>query len=96
MIFQGIWSSITKKPYIFVIFQGGQNPVPPSGSAHEGYLREKSKVNHKRNHISPTQFISGIIQIITYACQLCSTVHPLSGLSQPFLGMGSGPWNREN
>ena len=23
MIFQGIWTSIAKKPYIFVIFQGG-------------------------------------------------------------------------
>ena len=23
MIFQGIWTSVAKKPYIFVIFQGG-------------------------------------------------------------------------
>ena len=36
MIFQGIWTSIAKKPYIFVIFQGGggagaqgPDPVPP-------------------------------------------------------------------
>ena len=32
--FQGIRTSIAKKPYIFVIFQGGSGPpVPPSGSA---------------------------------------------------------------
>ena len=38
MIFQGIRTSIAKKPYIFVIFQGGGSeiPVPHSGSAHEG------------------------------------------------------------
>ena len=27
--FQGIRISIAKKPYIFVVFQGGQDPVPP-------------------------------------------------------------------
>ena len=41
MIFQGIRTSIAKEPYIFVIFQGGPNPLPPppppppSGSAHD-------------------------------------------------------------
>ena len=37
VIFQGIQTSIAKKPYIFVIFQGGGlDPLPPhsSGSAH--------------------------------------------------------------
>ena len=36
-IFYGIWTSIEKKNYIFVIFQGGGSgpPVPPSGSAHD-------------------------------------------------------------
>ena len=34
LIFQGIGTSIAKKPYIFVIFQGGPDPGPPSGSAH--------------------------------------------------------------
>ena len=35
VIFQGIRISLAKKPYIFVIFQGGSGPpVPPSGSAH--------------------------------------------------------------
>ena len=38
MIFQGIQTSIAKKPYIFVIFHGGgrgsRSPVPLSGSAH--------------------------------------------------------------
>ena len=41
-IFYGIWTSIEKKNYIFVIFQGGGGggggsgpPVPPSGSAHD-------------------------------------------------------------
>ena len=28
MIFQGIWARIAKKPYIFVIFQGGGGPDP--------------------------------------------------------------------
>ena len=35
--FQGIWTSIAKKPYSFVVFQGGvvsRLPVPPSGSMH--------------------------------------------------------------
>ena len=32
--FQGIRTSIAKKNYNFVIFQGGPNPMPPSGSAH--------------------------------------------------------------
>ena len=37
VIFQRIWTSIAKKPYIFVILQGGSGPPcppPPSGSAH--------------------------------------------------------------
>ena len=29
VIFQGIWTSIAKKPYIFVIFQGGPDPLSP-------------------------------------------------------------------
>ena len=39
VIFQGIQNIIAKKPYIFVIFQGGPDPLPPppppppSGSA---------------------------------------------------------------
>ena len=34
VIFQGIWTSIAKKPYISVIFQRGSGPpVPPSGYA---------------------------------------------------------------
>ena len=28
-------TEIAKKPYIFVIFQGGPDPLTPSGSAHE-------------------------------------------------------------
>ena len=35
VIFQGIRTSIAKEPYIFVIFQGGLTPPPPSGSAHD-------------------------------------------------------------
>ena len=30
VIFQGIRTSIAKEPYIFVIFQGGPNPLSPS------------------------------------------------------------------
>ena len=36
-IFQGIWTCVSRKPYIFVIFQSGGGsgpPVPPSGTAH--------------------------------------------------------------
>ena len=33
VIFQGIRTSITKKPYIIVIFQGGPNPLPPPSSS---------------------------------------------------------------
>ena len=32
--FQGIRTSIAKKPYIFVIFRVSLDPLPPSGSAH--------------------------------------------------------------
>ena len=43
MIFQGIQTSVAKKPYIFVIFQEGvQTPVPPSGSAHETHQEKNS------------------------------------------------------
>ena len=44
LIFQGIGTSIARKPYIFVIFQGGSGPPvpPPLGSTHNtpmgGYL----------------------------------------------------------
>ena len=35
VVLRGIRTSIAKKPFIFVIFQGGPDlPVPPSGSAH--------------------------------------------------------------
>ena len=37
MVLQGIQTNIAKKPYIFVIFEGGGGsgpPVPRSGSAH--------------------------------------------------------------
>ena len=32
--FQGIQTSISRKPFKFVIFQGGSDPLSPSGSAH--------------------------------------------------------------
>ena len=40
VIFQGFRISIARKPYIFVIFQGGggSGPPAPSGSTHEGAL----------------------------------------------------------
>ena len=34
VIFQGIKTSIAKKPYSFVILQGGPDPLYPSGSVH--------------------------------------------------------------
>ena len=35
MIFQGIWTSIAKNAYIFVIFQGGPDPLPPPLDPHD-------------------------------------------------------------
>ena len=53
VIFQGIRTSIAKKPYIFVIFQGGPDPLspPPSGSAHEHVATIFSR-NCVNNHAS--------------------------------------------
>ena len=34
VIFQGVRTSIAKKPYIFVIFQGGQDPLSPHLDLH--------------------------------------------------------------
>ena len=34
VIFQGIWTRIVDKPYIFVIFQGGPDPRPPPLDPH--------------------------------------------------------------
>ena len=36
--FQGIRTSIAKKPFIFVIFQGDLDPLPSSESAHEDHV----------------------------------------------------------
>ena len=36
--FQGIRTSIARTPYTFVIFQGGPDPLPPSGSAHHSAM----------------------------------------------------------
>ena len=35
VVLQGIQTSIAKRPYIFVIFQGSGPPIPLSGSAHD-------------------------------------------------------------
>ena len=45
VMFQGIWIRIAKKPYIFVIFQGGPDPLPPSGSAHEKDFEYRQTIN---------------------------------------------------
>ena len=43
VIFNGIRTSIAKKPYIFLIFQGGTDPLPhPSGSAHVFYVHQNA------------------------------------------------------
>ena len=34
MIFQGIWTKIAKRPYIFAIFSGGPDPLSPSLDPH--------------------------------------------------------------
>ena len=52
VVFKGTWTSIAKKRYIFVIFQGGGSgpPVPPCGSAHViepfGHWKRGSFDNH--------------------------------------------------
>ena len=51
MVVQGIRNSITKKPYIFVIFQWGDPLPPPSGSAHEyrlmaGHSNNNTNIRH--------------------------------------------------
>ena len=47
VIFEGLRTSIAKKPYIFLwIFRGGPDPLPPpppSGSAHVSWCREEGK-----------------------------------------------------
>ena len=52
--FQGIQTSIAKKPYIFVIFQGGSGPpVPPSGSAYDtgaGQFQQQFLMKQKTLH----------------------------------------------
>ena len=53
VIFQGIWTNIANKPYIFVIFQGvggSGSPVHHSGSAHVSV-----KKTEKSNEINETK-----------------------------------------
>ena len=49
--FQGFQTSIAKKPYIFVIFQGGPDPCPPSGSTHVCSTFSANKVKKKIHFI---------------------------------------------
>ena len=54
MIFQGIWTSIARKPYIFVIFQGGGSQCsPPSGFAHAKGWMNNGHWNWKIKESSP-------------------------------------------
>ena len=51
MIFQGIRTSISRKPYIFVIFQWGLDPLhPPSGSSHKSHRKCTNQVNCAKLH----------------------------------------------
>ena len=67
-MFQGICTSIAKKPYIFVIFQGGGGsgpPVPTFGSMHEGRESELTFYCHfdilERDRESPIRLIGGFL-----------------------------------
>ena len=61
VIFQGILTSIAKKPYNFVIFQGGPDPLPPSGSAHENKTSEHDQETQGNTRKKPihVHFASG-------------------------------------
>ena len=66
VIFQGIWTRIAKKPYIFVIFQGGggvRTPVPPSGSVHGicMFLYRLAKMSQELGTIQPAEDHGGSI-----------------------------------
>ena len=78
--FQGIHTSIAKKPYIFVIFQGVQNPCPTppplSGSAHVPPFRTtvicsliclSTLEAYIANNMNPDQ--TNPLYIMTKACQ---------------------------
>ena len=51
VIFQGIWISIAKKPCIFVFFQRGPGPTPPSGSVH---VRKTVTILRKKSFLTLT------------------------------------------
>ena len=62
MIFQGIRTSIAKKPYIFVIFEGG-GPEPLSPTLDPRMMNETNKrlVLHVRTRCGPNVNNSSII-----------------------------------
>ena len=62
LVFQGFWTNIAKKPYIFVIFQGGSGPlVFPSGSAH--VLRARSTGSQRGRCVSLLQQNGSLNQV---------------------------------
>ena len=69
-IFQGIRTCIARKPYIFVIFQGGPDPLAPSGSAHAHIWRQIwIKQEHKQRrsyHICSTHFNRNFCMLISH------------------------------
>ena len=58
-VFQGIRTSLAKKPYIYVIFQvggGGPNPCPPPLDLHKGMV-----MNNSGSGLGPKTFILGLV-----------------------------------
>ena len=50
--FQGIRTTIAKKPYNLEIYQGGSDPLPPSESAHGGSDTSVHVLLNSRNELS--------------------------------------------
>ena len=99
LIFQGIWTRIAKKLYIFVIFQRGRGsvpPVPPSGSAHVGHIRQvkENRIKLFRVFVPATSHMCNIlfkiasaIKYIFVANFYLNSLHSLRKISR-FLNYG--------
>ena len=78
-IFQGIGTYIARKPYIFVIFQGGPDPLSPLWIRicdHLADIRHQQKhtdKNLKRYKTPHTKFVGGITARLVIIGIFCST-----------------------
>ena len=77
MIFKGIRTSIAKKPYILVIFQGGgvRTPCPPpSGPAHALRIRMLAALGFRRL-LWGLFFIKKMISVVYILVRIHGTIH---------------------